>query len=379
MNSNFYIYFDLETNKEIIKHRKLLKEFVLDTDDSQLLEEYQIDKNDNPYYIIESNLIEKQTPVYEAVFVDNFNDLDIKVQPIGTYLLDFLNLNLNNDSDLKKFAFTYGLDNLLHLDKSNNLNSYTIYIASEFEKIFNTFFDSIKNNLSKLQQEFKDTITFCFGDSGDKKIDKLNPKQRYFLSFHGCDGDVYFTQTPKFQKYSKGITIDFNSFFDTDIKLSKFTQEQLVNAVASESFAFAPYSYSCSKLENALFISFTNLINTNNLHINTCANCGKLFIPTSKSNEIYCDNPLLDNPSRTCKNIGADKKYKEKMREDEITKMIRDTSSCLGMRVKRNPDIKEHDIKYNNWKTSYPIQLKKYKEKKITKEELINWINNSRR
>ena len=115
------------------------------------------------------------------------------------------------------------------------------------------------------------------------------------------------------------------------------------------------------------------------MHINTCANCGKLFIPTSKSNEIYCDNPLLDNPSRTCKNIGADKKYKEKMREDEITKMIRDTSSCLGMRVKRNPDIKEHDIKYNNWKTSYPIQLKKYKEKKITKEELINWINNSRR
>ena len=152
MNSNFYIYFDLETNKEIIKHRKLLKEFVLDTDDPQLLEEYQIDKNDNPYYIIESNLIEKQTPAYEAVFVDNFNDLDIKVQPIGTYLLDFLNLNLNNDSDLKKFAFKYGLD-------------------------------SIKNNLSKLQQEFKDTITFCFGDSGDKKINKLNPKQRYFYLF----------------------------------------------------------------------------------------------------------------------------------------------------------------------------------------------------
>ena len=84
MNSNFYIYFDLETNKEIIKYRKLLKEFVLDTDDPQLLEEYQIDKNDNPYYIIESNLIEKQTPVYEAVFIDNFNDLDIKVQPVGT-------------------------------------------------------------------------------------------------------------------------------------------------------------------------------------------------------------------------------------------------------------------------------------------------------
>ena len=93
MDSNFYIYFNLEKNKEIIKYRKLLKEYVLDTDDSQLLEEYQIDKNDNPYYITNSNLIEKHTPAYEAVFVNNFNDLDIKVHPLGTYILDFLNVN----------------------------------------------------------------------------------------------------------------------------------------------------------------------------------------------------------------------------------------------------------------------------------------------
>ena len=63
-----------------------------------------------------------------------------------------------------------------------------------------------------------------------------------------------------------------------------------------------------------MFVSFINLLDTADLHINTCANCGKLFIPTSKSNEIYCDNPLVDDPSHTCKMVGADKKYKDKIK-----------------------------------------------------------------
>ena len=49
------------------------------------------------------------------------------------------------------------------------------------------------------------------------------------------------------------------------------------------------------------------------------------------------------------------------------------------MRVKRNPDINVHEKKYNNWKKKYPIQMKKYQNEEITKDELINWINDIRR
>ena len=104
-----------------------------------------------------------------------------------------------------------------------------------------------------------------------------------------------------------------------------------------------------------------------------------LFIPTSKSNEVYCDNPLVDDSSRTCKVVGADKKYKAKIKDNEIITLIRSTSSTLSMRVKRNPDIKEHKIKYDKWKISYPVQMKKYQDRKITKDEFINWINDVRR
>ena len=49
------------------------------------------------------------------------------------------------------------------------------------------------------------------------------------------------------------------------------------------------------------------------------------------------------------------------------------------MRVKRNPDIKEHNIKNDKWKSDYPIQMKKYQNQEITKDELIKWINDVRR
>lgn len=385
MNNKFFIYFDLKENKEIIKYRKLNREYILDTDDLDLLNEFDIDEKENPYHIIDKDLVANITefiPAYEAIFINTDNtpyDYEMNTQPIGTFLIDFLNINLNNCSAIKNFAFKYGLDNLLYMDKSNTLHTYFTYPVKEFDELFVNFFKSVKNVISKLQVEFRESINFCFNDSGDKEINKLNAKQRYFLSFHGCNSNIYFKQIPEFQKYSKGIAIDYDSFFDTNINLSEFTTKQLVNTVVSKDFAFASSFYTCSKLENALFLSFVNLLDVKDLHINKCTNCGKFFIPSSKSSEIYCNNLLEENSSRTCKDVGADKKYKAKIKDNEIVSLIRNTSSTLSMRVKRNPDIKEHKTKYNKWKVDYPIQMKKYQNGKITKDELINWINDVRR
>ena len=43
MNSRFFIYFDVKANKEIIKYRKLNKKYVLDTNNPDLLREFDID------------------------------------------------------------------------------------------------------------------------------------------------------------------------------------------------------------------------------------------------------------------------------------------------------------------------------------------------
>lgn len=382
MDNHFNIYFDLESNKEIIKYRKLYKEYVLDIQEQEDLIEYGINENENPYHIIDVKDITAEAPTYEAVFTDCISGPDsyeIKVQPIGTYIIDFLNINLTNENDLKAFVFKYGLDILYYLDESNFLSICLFYTTIDFDRCFTKFFNSVKKKISKLQKEFKESINFCFNNSINNEFKNLNAKQRYFLSFHGCDNEIFYTKTPKLQKYSKCMSVSFDSFFDTDIDLKENTNEELMKIVSSKSFSFAPSYYGCFRLESALFISFINLLEVKDLYIKTCANCGKLFIPISKSNEIYCNNLLEDDSSKTCRAVGADKKYKAKIKDNEIINLIRSTSSLLSMRVKRNGDIEEHKIKYDKWKNNYPIQMKKYQESKITKDELINWITEMRR
>ena len=66
----------------------------------------------------------------------------------------------------------------------------------------------------------------------------------------------------------------------------------------------------------------------NNFTINKCENCGKLFIPvtTSKNknqkgrnDQKYCNNLYL-NSGKTCKEIGALNKQKEKVQNSSILK-----------------------------------------------------------
>lgn len=66
----------------------------------------------------------------------------------------------------------------------------------------------------------------------------------------------------------------------------------------------------------------------NNFVINKCENCGRLFIPVTSSNnpnqkarndQKYCNNLYLDT-GKTCREIGATNKHKEKIENSDILK-----------------------------------------------------------
>lgn len=285
MRGNFFIYFDLKSNLEIIKYRKLMKEYILESDDKELLDDCCINEDENPYHIVDAKLINEYPDINKKIFINTLLEMDTIVQPIGTFFIDFLNVNLNSVNSLMDFVFKYGLDLILNMDKLNILKSYECYSEDKFEITFNKLHSSLKDALVKIQNNFKESVQFCFQDSGDKEINLLDAKRRYFLSFNKAFGGLHARYLAKLQPYSKNIQTNFTSFYDTNVKLENYEQSELIEKVAAKDFAFVPFSYDCLKLENALFISFINLLDTNNLNINTCINCGKLFIPSSKSNE----------------------------------------------------------------------------------------------
>ena len=49
-----------------------------------------------------------------------------------------------------------------------------------------------------------------------------------------------------------------------------------------------------------------------------CDNCGQYFLLTAGKYSCYCDRPLLDDPGKTCRSIGAKKRYGSKCRNDPV-------------------------------------------------------------
>lgn len=88
MNSKFFIYFDAKENKEIIKYRKLNKEYILNTNETDLLNEFDIYEEENPYHIIDKEFvanITEFTPAYEAIFINTASDIEAKQNKISSW------------------------------------------------------------------------------------------------------------------------------------------------------------------------------------------------------------------------------------------------------------------------------------------------------
>lgn len=106
------------------------------------------------------------------------------------------------------------------------------------------------------------------------------------------------------------------------------------------------------------------------IKINVCENCGKLFIPTVRKDEIYCDR--IFKGDRTCKNIG----YENKINSDEIMKAYRTAyktkNAYKNRNMKNNINVEDE---FKHWVTSAKVKLAEAQEGKITTEEFKTWLN----
>ena len=137
--------------------------------------------------------------------------------------------------------------------------------------------------------------------------------------------------------------------------------------------------YSFDRMTNATRISFKSLFDAllydafevKKYHIKPtrCQNCGKLFFPHARSDEIYC-NHIFRN-GKTCKELG----YEMKIEADQIMKEYRRIYKMQNARKQRNshrPQIAEY---FDNWKLKAKEQLSACKRGDITIEEMINRIS----
>lgn len=85
-----------------------------------------------------------------------------------------------------------------------------------------------------------------------------------------------------------------------------------------------------------------------NLPIRKCENCGSYFLPFSSAS-LYCERIIDTETNRTCKDVGAMRKYNQNVSTNAAKALFRRVANAYQMRCKRAPTCYPR-AEYEEWK-----------------------------
>lgn len=113
-------------------------------------------------------------------------------------------------------------------------------------------------------------------------------------------------------------------------------------------------SYTISEVYSLFALDFLN-VQTKKTPIRRCENCGLLFLPKVRSDEVYCDRIFKDG--KTCKQVG----YSIKEKNDPFKHLFTTARKTQHARIRYNEHIKDYKEKhYIPWLAAAQEAKKKY-------------------
>ncbi len=352
--------------------------------------------------VLTSDKFKTKKEYYSYLSQNNIHDIEnryvqdthVIANPIGTFLFDFLNSDSIDNIFLKKLLFRYGIAalndpagkdfnddfNLFYDDPRANEHDDSIDI-DYFETRINTGIKEIIDSYINLHKTLREIINFSYNINEEKYLNGLTPSQRYYIFIHSYHLDEYmglfkyltdlsFNQDFNFLEYDKSIK-KFN--FDSPEALAKYIKNECKK---NHNFHIKNYLYSFNSLMSVYYFCVLYFIE-NNIPIKICKNCGKYFIPENRISSIYCNRIYKDK--KTCKEIGANNAYNEKLKKDEVNSLYRKILSAKKMTANRNPDIPLYLEKYEKWKLEANQYKKDIKSGIKTQEQFKEWLEDTRK
>lgn len=363
---------------------------------------YRPNKMDQYKEVLTSDKFKTSEEYHKYIFDNDISDTenryteDIKKysNPIGTLLLEFLDANLSNTNFIKKNTIKFGSVAVSENNPGSNDFDYDITYPkngeSEYDKSIDMeYFDNSLDKISKRKLEdyqkaqklFKQMINFSFNLDNLNYLNGLTPSQRFFIYERTYNNEDYFSITNLYLSninigygisYGKA-SINFDYFGKTPQYLAK---ELKKNDKKNHHYHGKAYVYSFNSLLSAYYFSLLYFIE-NNIPIKKCKNCGKYFIPENRNSSIYCNR--IYTAKKTCKEIGANNAYNEKLKKDEVNGLYRKILSAKKMTANRNPDIPMYLEKYEKWKSEANQFKKDIKSGIKTQEQFKEWLENTRK
>lgn len=230
---------------------------------------------------------------------------------------------------------------------------------AEYMKFFETMRDLLIENLMEKKIDLKERLELISKYSNNSLVRSLSIPEKLFLYETKRVFDIHYFNT----KPAHALFLDtkFKTKYICDTELSreekKLDVEEIVEIIKEKHIA-AEEVYELQNTEEQIRFELFKVIQ-NNFTINKCENCGRLFIPVTSSknpnqkgrnDQKYC-NSLFENTGKTCKEIGALNKQKEKVQNSPIL-------------IEYNREYKRmHGLHYNHQKKFTENKFKEWSKK----------------
>lgn len=289
-----------------------------------------------------------------------------KENPIGTFLIDFLNTDINKRENVENFIKEYCFEYYYSLINKKYHDKYINYTFTLSEKEYLEY-------LHKIYKKYSEDVLWIY----ENLLDIAIKKYKYYHLYK----NFKYTDS-KFSKYNKDkldalIPSDyFEDLNDSDIRES--IGDIIIDFSFSNYFNIdipsnIPCAYKSSNYEAILYLTFRQIASSKYL-ICKCENCGKFFIPFSNHDTKYCDNIFRNNKS--CKELAPEIAYKQKLEKDPLLKKYRARYQSLQKATTLNPE--KNLKKYEDYKKIGAIKKNDYLEKKISAKEFEDWIDSTK-
>ena len=225
---------------------------------------------------------------------------------------------------------------------------------NEYMKFFETMRNLLIENLIEKKADLKERLELTSKYSNNSLVRNLSVPEKLFLYETKRVFDIHYVNT----KAAHALFLDtkFKTKYICDTELS-FEERRLdiekIVEIIKEKHIVAEEVYELQNTEEQIRFELFKVIQ-NNFTINKCENCGRLFIPSTTSNnqnqkgrndQKYCNNLYLDT-SKTCREIGALNKQKEKVKNSLILKEYnREYKRMHGLHYNHTKEFKEKQFK----------------------------------
>lgn len=230
---------------------------------------------------------------------------------------------------------------------------------NEYIKFFEAIKDYLIKDLINQKSDLKERLELISEYSNNSFVRNLSNEERLYLYEAKDVFDLHYLNTnPAHALFldTKFVT-KYICNADITFKEKQLSVEELIDVMHTKNI-YVEEVYEINNCEEQIKFELFKVIQ-NNFVINKCENCGKLFIPITSSNnpnqkgrndQKYC-NSLFENTGKTCKEIGALNKQKEKVQNSPIL-------------IEYNREYKRmHGLHYNHQKKFTEKKFKEWSKK----------------